>query len=58
MDEPSRGRTSVREVMTPRPADIHFHPGLDAVDETSTSTSDPEKSGIFSELMRRLNPLT
>jgi hypothetical protein len=57
-DEPSRGRTAVREPVTPRPADSIIRQNLDVVDRTSRSPSDPEKGGMFSELLRRLNPLT
>ena len=57
-DEPSRGRAAIREAVTPRPADSNICQNLDVVERKSGSTPDPEKGGMFSELLRRLNPLT
>jgi hypothetical protein len=55
-DEPSRGRPSVRGVVTPRLMDTRVQHDLGVVDEGATSN--PDKCGTFSELLRRLNPLT
>jgi len=55
-DEPSRGRTSTRDIATTNLTNTHVPQTLDVVDETPKATTEAEKS-TFSDLLRRFNPL-
>jgi hypothetical protein len=62
-DVPSRGRAPIRGdgITARRSIDTQVPPNyVDVIDETSTQSTDvdTEQSHTFSELLRRLNPLT